>query len=346
MRVGTEALPVHRRAALRLLARMRGAAGAYEYRLLRGLREHGCVLLHAHFAPTACRHLDIRRKAGLPLVTTFYGFDLGLTRDEGSGWREAYARLFAEGDAFVCEGPRMAEHLVSLGCPAHKVRVVKIGLDLSRFPFRPRQRTQPLILLQTGRFVEKKGIDVSIRAFAAARHRLGPSELWLIGDGPERARLEALAAGLDVGDRVRFLGLLSHEEYRRAIERAHIGLQPSRTASDGDTEGGAPTVLLEMQAAGLPVVGTRHADLPTVVAEPDALVEEGDFEGLADALVRAAELTEDDWRARCERARALMEAEHDAARTAASMEALYSDLVGLRTTQGAGTPVRLGREPA
>ena len=346
MRVGTEALPVHRRAALALLARMRGAGGAYEHRLLRGLREQGCVLLHAHFAPTACRHLDIRSKAGLPLVTTFYGFDLGLTRAEGSPWREAYARLFAEGDAFVCEGPRMAEHVVSLGCPAHKVRVVKIGLDLSQFPFRPRQRTEPLVLLQTGRFVEKKGIDVSIRAFAAARHRLGPAELWLIGDGPERGALEGLAGELGLADRVRFLGLLSHEEYRRAIDRAHIGLQPSRTASDGDTEGGAPTVLLEMQAAGMPVVGTRHADLPTVVAEPDALVEEEDFEGLAEAIVRAAELTDADWTARCERGRALMEAEHDGARTAASMETLYAELVGVRTTPEAATPGRPGREPA
>lgn len=324
--VGTEALPVHRRVALGLLARLRGAAGVYEHRLLRGLRKHGCVLLHAHFAPTACRHLDIRSKAGLPLVTTFYGFDLGLTRDQDSGWRQAYARLFAEGDAFVCEGPRMAEHLVSLGCPPDKVEVVKIGLDLSRFPFRPRQRTEPLILLQTGRFVEKKGIDVSIRAFAAAQPRLGPSELWLVGDGPRRGELEALAEELGVAGRVRFLGSVSHDEYRQTIARGHIGLQPSRTASDGDTEGGAPTVLLEMQAAGMPVVGTRHADIPTVVADADALVDEQDADGLAEALVETAELSDAEWVARCERGRALIEREHDAARTAASMERLYARL--------------------
>jgi colanic acid/amylovoran biosynthesis glycosyltransferase len=326
LRVGTDAQPLHRRAAAGLLARARGAAGAYEHRLLSELSRRECVLLHAHFGPTACRHLGIARKARLPLVTTFYGFDLGLPRDQDAGWRQAYARLFAEGDAFVCEGPRMAEHVVSLGCPPDKIEVVKIGLDLSRFPFRPRQRTGPLILLQTGRFVEKKGIDVSIRAFAAAQPRLGPSELWLVGDGPRRGELEALAGELGVAGRVRFLGLVSHDEYRQTIARGHIGLQPSRTASDGDTEGGAPTVLLEMQAAGMPVVGTRHADIPTVVADADALVDEEDADGLAEALVKAAELSDAEWVARCERGRALIEREHDAARTAASMERLYARL--------------------
>jgi colanic acid/amylovoran biosynthesis glycosyltransferase len=324
--VGTESLPRHRRAALRLVAGVHGAAGGYEYRLLRGLRDHGCALLHAHFAPTACRHLDIRRKAGIPLVTTFYGFDLGLPRNEDSPWREAYSRLFAEGDAFVCEGPRMADHLISLGCPPDKVNVVKIGLDLSRFPFRPRRRTEPLILLQTGRFVEKKAIDVSIRAFAAVRHRLEASELWLIGDGPKMGELQGLAEELGVAGRVRFLGSVSHAEYRHAMAQAHIGLQPSRTARDGDTEGGAPTVLLEMQAAGMPVLGTRHADIPSVVADADGLVDEEDAEGLAKALVRVAELSDAEWVARCERGRALIESEHDAARTSAAMERLYARL--------------------
>ena len=262
--------------------------------------------------------------------TTFYGFDVGLARDGDSPWRRRYMQLFEEGEAFVCEGSKMAEQLVSIGCPADRVRIVKIGLDLSRFPFRPRRRSDPLVLLQTGRFVEKKGIDVSIRALAAAGHRLRSSELWLIGDGPLRAELEALAADLGVAGRVRFLGMLSHDDYRQAMGAAHIGLQPSRTASDGDTEGGAPTVLLEMQAAGMPVVATRHADIPTVVADADGLADEDEVEGVAEAIVRAAGLSESDWVARCERGRARVEAEHDGERTAATMERLYSELTGIR----------------
>jgi colanic acid/amylovoran biosynthesis glycosyltransferase len=122
--------------------------------------------------------------------------------------------------------------------------------------------------------------------------------------------------------------MLPHEEYRAAMRRAHVCIQPSRTAADGDSEGGAPTVLLEMQAAGIPVVATRHADIPNVVADPDALVEEEDVDGLAAALVRLAGLSEDDWRTLAEHGRALVEAEHDARSVAGQVEALYGELSG------------------
>ena len=141
--------------------------------------------------------------------------------------------------------------------------------------------------MQAARFVAKKGVDLSIRAFAEARPHLGPSELRLFGEGPDRGALVALAQALGVGDSVRFMGLIPPAAYAGELASAHIGIQPSRVASNGDTEGGAPTVLLEFQAAGVPVVATRHADIPAVVASADEFVAENDAAGLADALVRS-----------------------------------------------------------
>jgi colanic acid/amylovoran biosynthesis glycosyltransferase len=223
----------------------------------------------------------------------------------------------------------MARQLIALGCPEHKIRILKIGLDLQRFQFAPPVRSSPLIILQAARFVEKKGIDLSIQAFAAARHRLGLSELWLIGDGECRSELESLAVRLGVGASVRFLGSMSHDALRHAVRQAHICIQPSRTAQDGDTEGGAPTVLLEMQAIGMPVVSTRHADIPAVVAHPEQLVEEGDVDGLADALVRLAQVSDEEWREHARRGRALIEAEHDARRIASQLEDVYAEALGV-----------------
>jgi glycosyltransferase involved in cell wall biosynthesis len=219
----------------------------------------------------------------------------------------------------------MAANLAAIGCPRDRIRVVKIGIDLSKFAFEPRVRSGPLILMQTARLVEKKGVDTSIRSFAAAHPRLGASELWIVGDGPLRASLEDLANSLGIGSSVRFLGELSHQDYIRATQDAHICIQPSRTARDGDTEGGAPTVLLEMQALGVAVVTTRHADIPTVVAEPGDLPEEKDTEGVAAAIVRAAETPEDEWIARLARARAFVVREHDAGVTARQHEELYRE---------------------
>jgi colanic acid/amylovoran biosynthesis glycosyltransferase len=255
-------------------------------------------------------------------VTTFYGHDLSDSRDLD------YERLFRDGALFICEGPAMLEHLVGLGCPRSRIRLVRIGLDLGQFSFQPKRRSRPLVMVQACRFVEKKGVDLSIRAFAVALTRLPPSELWLIGDGDLRSELEMLAAELGISDSVRFLGMLSHVQYREAIQRADICLQPSRTASDGDTEGGAPTVLLEMQACGIPVVSTRHADIPFVVADPRRLVQEGDVEGLADELVRLSEISDDEWLASLEKARAFVESRHDARIVAAELEQVYRDALG------------------
>lgn len=310
--------------AYRRLARSAPAWGrrSYDRRLVRAARRHGCVVLHAHFGWAACDSLDARNRLGLPLVTTFYGNDLAPAFPA----RYPYERLFAEGDLFLCEGPAMAARLAELGCPPRRIRIAPIGLDLEAFPFRPPVRSNPLVVVQAARFVDKKGFDLTLRAFAAARPSLGPSELWLIGDGPRRIELERLAVRLGIAGSVRFLGMVAHAEYRDAIQRAHICIQPSRTAPDGDTEGGAPTVLLEMQATGVPVVSTRHADIPNVVADPDSLVEEEDVDGLASALVRLATLSEEEWALAAEHGRALVEAEHDARTIAGQVESVYAEL--------------------
>ncbi len=310
-----------------------GCISAYEHAVAHEARRHRCAILHAHHGPSGCFALKARSALAIPLVTTFYGFDLTLPRD-GLAFRQRYSRLFTEGTLFTCEGPAMADRLAGVGCPRDKIRIVRIGLDLVEFPFVQRERGRPLVVVQAGRFVPKKGVDVSIRAFARARPRLGASELWLVGDGPEYAHLKGLVEDLRLGNVVRFVGMLPPHEYRRLLMNVHIGLQPSRTLPNGDTEGGAPTVLLEFQASGIPVVATRHADIPSVVAFPAELVDEEDVEGLAVALERLATISEGEWRERTQRGRELVELRHDAGRVAAATAHVYSEALGLMRSTG------------
>lgn len=298
----------------------------YERVMRRACRRYGCALIHAHHGWSGRDSIRTARRLGIPLVTTFYGRDLALKRGRAS-LRAPYGELFAHGAAFVCEGPEMAGHLVTLGCPAERIRLVKIGIDLERFGFRISARKRPLVVLQAARLVEKKGVDLAVRAFAAARPRLGASELWIIGDGELREDLTALASGLGVSSNVRFFGECSYSKYLELSERASVCIQPSRTAADGDTEGGAPTVLIEMQARGIPVVATSHADIPSVVAAHEALVPEEDVSGLADALVHIAELDESEYRERALRGREHVEREHTAQHMAAALERVYDSVL-------------------
>jgi glycosyltransferase involved in cell wall biosynthesis len=186
--------------------------------------------------------------------------------------------------------------------------------------------------MQAARFMEKKGFDLTIRAFAEALPRLPHSELWLVGDGEQRSELEALVDRLRVRESVRFLGSVAYSEYQDVIRRAHVCVQPSRVASDGDTEGGAPTVLLEMQATGVPIVGSTHADIPYVVHDRELLVPEEGVGALSGALERIAAISDDEYRARLEDARAYVEREHDVKLMASSVEAVYAEALGAPQT--------------
>jgi colanic acid/amylovoran biosynthesis glycosyltransferase len=124
------------------------------------------------------------------------------------------------------------------------------------------------------------------------------------------------------------LGLVAYADYRELLRSVDICVQPSRTSSDGDTEGGAPTVLLEMQAAGIPVVATRHADIPTVVPDDRYLADEEDVEALADLLVQVSELDDAEWRALLARSRSFIEQHHAAPAQGAEIEAVYREAIG------------------
>jgi glycosyltransferase involved in cell wall biosynthesis len=168
-----------------------------------------------------------------------------------------------------------------------------------------------LKLLFVGRFVPKKGLPLLLRALARARHELPPFILSVIGGGDGEGEARRLTAELALEECVRFLGLRPHADVIAEIDRAHLLAVPSVTAADGDTEGGAPTILLEAQASGLPVLGTDHADIPFVVAPPyrDYLAREGSAEALADRLVALC-ADADRWPALAEAGRDHIRAQH------------------------------------
>jgi colanic acid/amylovoran biosynthesis glycosyltransferase len=303
-------------------------------RALRALRRHGAGLLHAHFGQTGVYVLPLARRSGLPLITTFYGQDASrLPRDPA--WRERFAELFAAGACFLVEGPHLAESLVRLGCPRQKIRVQPLPIVASRYPFRarlPRPAGEPVRLLFCARFCEKKGLHFALEAVARARREHPALRFHIVGDGPQRAEVEADIERLGLRDCVALLGMLPHARLIDELDAADVLLQPSVTAQDGDTEGGAPTTLLEAQACGLPVLATRHADIPFVVADGESglLAAERDVEGLTAHLLHLLKAPER-WAQLGAAGRERVERFHDAERALARLEDLYFELAAADT---------------
>lgn len=177
----------------------------------------------------------------------------------------------------ACSQYLLKEALASEASVAGKSRVVYNGFDPGKvLPHDVRGSIG--VLVGMGRLVPSKGWDIALRALAEC-----PGTCFeLIGDGPERGPLEALARQLGLDGRFTLRGVLPHAEALSALRDATLVVVPSRR----DTFG---LVALEAMSAGRPVVATRAGGLPEVLADADALlVPPGDASALA-AGIRAAQ---------------------------------------------------------
>jgi len=122
----------------------------------------------------------------------------------------------------------------------------------------------PVVLLTVGRLVRRKGHDVTLRALSLLDGSQPAIRYQVVGDGPERARLERLALELGISDRVDFQGYVSPDALDRAYREADLFVMVPRQEG-GDTEGYG-LVYLEAGARGLPVVGSRSAGAAEAVS--------------------------------------------------------------------------------
>jgi colanic acid/amylovoran biosynthesis glycosyltransferase len=241
----------------------------HELVLAFAIRRRRIAILHAHFGPEGWDVLRLKSQLRLPLVTSFYGYDASfIARDPV--WRERYRELFAEGELFLVEGPALQRRLENLGCPSAKLAIQPIAVDLARIAWRARggERDAPRRFLFCGRFTEKKGLIYALRAFKALLDDgCDRFEFRVVGDGEELPAIKQFIDEHQLHSHVALLGFVSYDRFVEELDRADVFVAPSVTAENGDSEGGAPTTILEAQAAGLPIVATCHADIPFVVSE-------------------------------------------------------------------------------
>jgi colanic acid/amylovoran biosynthesis glycosyltransferase len=257
-------------------------------------------------------------------VVSTYGFDATVMARRAR-WRRAYGELARRAAGVIVEGPHMAQTVAMLGFDPAAIHVVPIAAALAEIPFRiPGFRGDGVRLITCGRLVPKKGHALAIEAFAAAG--LPPSStLTIVGDGPLRHSLETLVARLGLRPKVTFAGALSRLEWVAALAQHDLFLAPSITAPNGDQEGGAPTTILDAQAAGVPVVGSTHADIPFLVADgiTGYLFPEGSVVGLSRVL-RQAKSAQAEWPRIADAARNQVMARHTDEAAARLLRAVHA----------------------
>lgn len=248
-------------------------------------------VLHVYFGHIAVQLLPVLRKLQIPAVVSFHGADV-LVDLERPKYRRMAVEMLGRARLVLARSESLLSALRELGCPPEKLRLHRTGIPLDEFPFRERSRPQggAWRLMQACRLVEKKGLDVTLRAFRTFCRRWPLARLTIAGDGPLEGALRASAAQMGIDSHVDFAGFLTQGVLREKLHEAHLFLHPSELGADGNQEG-VPNSLLEAMATGLPVFATRHGGIPEAVEHGVSgwLGDEGDAEGLAGALLEAAD---------------------------------------------------------
>ena len=160
----------------------------------------------------------------------------------------------------------------------HKLRIVRCGLDLSRYEQSERNDRGRHILF-VGRLVPVKGVSLLLDAFARVVKVYEDARLTVVGDGSERASLELECRKLGIHSQVVFEGYLNQHEVAEKLKRADLFVLPSYAE-------GLPVVLMEAMASGVPVIATRIAGIPELVQDEvtGRLVTAGDVEQLVEVM--------------------------------------------------------------
>ena len=288
-------------------------------------------VMHSHFSFVGWQYRRLAARLKVPHIVSFYGVDYEHFPHVNPVWKARYERLFRKADLFLCEGSHGAETLRTMGCPKEKVRVARLGVDVELIPFfRRAKRRGELRLLQVATFLEKKGYPYTVDAFLRVSKDCPHMTLTLVGadgDGTKKRIQEALKE-VSAADRISFIDRIDFSKLHRFMQDYQVLIQPSCYSSQRDCEGGAPVVLLDAQATGMPVIATRHCDIPEEVlhGESGLLSPERDAEALTSSIKTFYEMGQAEYDRYSDNARHHVQANYAIQRNAAALRQIYEQV--------------------
>ncbi|MDD3352547.1 glycosyltransferase family 4 protein [Zoogloea sp.] len=239
------------------------------------IRKHDIrVICIGELASMAWLALLFRRLLGTRMVLYVHGEEITQRLNLGSFGRRRAAHLKAA-DAVVAVSRFTEQALVEqMGVSRDKICLIENGVDTQRFspgPDDPELRERfglvgRKLVVTVGRLVPRKGFDKTIAAWSGVCAEHPDAHLLIVGDGPQRAELQAMADASGVADRITFAGSVDDATLLAAYRSASLFVMPNRTMPDGDTEGFG-LVFLEANACGRAVVGGRAGGAVEAVSD-------------------------------------------------------------------------------
>ena len=246
----------------------------------RWMQRHGLSRLHVHFGNAgATVGVLVKHLTNCHLSYTIHGPD---EFDDVPGQHLPLKMQHA--NDVVCISQFAKGQLMRLSQPEHwaKLQVCRLGVDPAQFSYAAREPgTACVKLLCVGRLSSAKAQILLVQACATLRDEGLDFSLTLVGDGPDRARIELAIERLRLGRHIHLTGALNQAAVRMHFERADIFVLPSLAE-------GIPVVLMEAMSSGVPCISTPVNGIPELIQHERTglLATPGDVDSLAEQLRR------------------------------------------------------------
>jgi len=255
--------------------------------IIRAVRREPFDIVHVHWPfPHALFGYLAKKAGGTKIVTTFYGVELRWVKTKMAFLKSFLRWGIGFSDKVTAISSYTAREVREL-VPDDEVAVEVIPYTITvTAKLNQESQAKPLLplVLYVGRLVERKGVEYLIRAFAEVVREV-PSELVIVGKGPEDERLHQLTEKLNLVQKVHFKGWVSQDELEQLYNQCNVFVLPAIIDSKGDTEG-LGVVLLEAMSYMKPVVASNLGGITDIVKDRETglLVNEKDPHGLSEAI--------------------------------------------------------------
>jgi glycosyltransferase involved in cell wall biosynthesis len=296
-------------------------------RVIALVKRLGIDIVHAHEVKSDVIAYLATRLHRVPVMTTLHGW---IGNGASSQRRIALdKRIVQSFDRVVAVSGRIRDEMLAVGMPEANLRLVHNAIVVERYARSGRRgilrelcgrEVKAPVLVSIGRFSFEKGHADLLDALAIAAQRGHRPSLVLVGDGPERPRLEEKIRALGLSDSVHLTGYIAQPE--RVLDEADLMVLPSHTE-------GLPNVVLESLLMDVPVLATRVGGTPEVITDGETgyLVEARAPEALANGILDFLS-RRDQWACTARRGRAMVEARFDFKARTRKIEAIYTELSG------------------
>ena len=253
-------------------------------------------ILHFHYGTDAGIYLPLLKHINKPKVISFYGYDCFGFPKMFLGYGKTYLikRVFKLADVVFVMSPEMKKDLLSLGCPAQKIKVHYHGSDVQIFKIdRVYLKKNEINFLIISGLQPEKGHLLLIEAFHKAFNNDPSKTLNIVGEGPCKEKIlnKIIRKGINnitLNKKV----IYKSKEHLNYLNKADVFIHPSIITKE-DKEG-IPGAIVEAMASGLPVISTCIGGIPFIIQnmKTGILVKERNINALSNAMVKLANNTE------------------------------------------------------